>query len=329
MTALEPSKPCEATMIRPMGARSRTQLRSFVAASLAVLSFGGGASAIPAASPSGKAFVTPTAATGALAAAWGTGRKAELLAIFGPAGDKLVNSGDPVAERDARQGFAKAYAKAHRIVMDRGRAVLIIGDDDWPYPIPLVKRASGWVFDVATGEQQIIDRRIGSNEMNAMATCRAYVMAQRAYAARRPAGMVEFAQRVDSTPGKRDGLYWPAAKPADESPLGPRVAMAEAEGYGAASREGLAALRGYYFRVLTAQGPHASGGARSYIVDGHMVRGFALVAFPARYGDSGVMTFIVDESGVVFEKNLGPEGERVARAMTQFDPDLSWKVADQ
>ncbi len=327
MSALEPSRPYEATMI---STRDRPPLRHFVIAGLALLSLGGAAaSATPAASPSGKAFATPTAATAALAAAWTSGHKAELLAIFGPAGDRLVDSGDPVAERDAREGFAKAYAKAHRIVMDRGRAVLVIGDDDWPYPIPLVQRPSGWVFDVATGEQQIIDRRIGSNEMNTMATCRAYVIAQRAYAARRPAGMAEFARRVESTPGRRDGLYWPAATPADESPLGPRVAQAEAEGYGAASREGLAPLRGYYFRVLTAQGPHASGGAKSYIVDGHMVRGFALVAFPARYGDSGVMTFIVDEAGVIFEKNLGPDGDRTARAMTKFDPDLSWRIADQ
>jgi hypothetical protein len=145
---------------------------------------------------------------------------------------------------------------------------------------------------------------------------------------RRPAGVMEFAQRVESTAGKRDGLYWPATVRADESPLGPRVAIAEAEGYGAASREGLAPFQGYFFRVLTAQGPHASGGARSYVVGGHMTRGFAMVAFPARYGDSGVMTFIVDEAGVVFEKNLGPDTDRVARAMMQFDPDLSWKVAE-
>ena len=329
MSVLKPFKPCEATMIDLKSGRCRSRTAFFLLAALAALSMTTvDASATSSAAPGGKAFATPRAAAAALAAAWASGRRADLLAIFGPAGDKLVNSGDPVAERDARQGFAKAYAQAHRIVMDRGRAVLIIGGDDWPYPIPLVKRQSGWVFDVAMGEQQVLDRRIGRNELNAIATCRAYVMAQRAYAMRRPAGLVEFAQRVESTPGKRDGLYWPAATTADESPLGPRVAVAEAEGYGAASREGLAPFQGYYFRVLTAQGRHASGGARSYIEGGHMVHGFALVAFPARYGDFGVMTFIVDEAGVVFEKNLGPATDRTARVMSQFDPDLSWKVAE-
>lgn len=274
-------------------------------------------------------FPSADAAASALDAAWESGRTADLLRIFSPAGERLVVSGDPVAERDARRRLAASYAQKHTIELDGGgRSVLVIGAEAWPYPIPLVRDRSGWRFDLAAGEQQILDRRIGRNELDAIRTCRAYVEAQRDYAARLPAASSAFAQKVQSAPGARDGLYWPVGAGERESPLGPRVAAAEAKGYGAASREGRAPFEGYYFRILTAQGPHASGGARSYLAGGRLTGGFALIAYPAKYGDSGVMTFIVNQDGVVFQRNLGPDTAKLAQSVTAFDPDDSWRVAD-
>ena len=289
------------------------------------LSVGAGAPASAAADQ--ETFASPEAAVAALDAAWQNGRTSALRLIFGAAGDKLVRSGDRVAEKQARERFAASFAQAHHIELDDGRAVLVIGDDQWPYPIPLVRRGSAWVFDIAAGQDQIIDRRIGRNELAAIQTCRAYVQAQRDFAARNSRSH-EFATKVESSPGAQDGLYWPATAGTEESPLGPLVASAEARGYGVPNGEGAAPFQGYYYRILTAQGPHASGGAKSYLVGGHMTGGFALVAFPAKYGRSGVMTFIVNQSGIVFERNLGPDTDAIARRMTGFDPSGRWKIAD-
>jgi hypothetical protein len=205
----------------------------------------------------------------------------------------------------------------------------VVGSEDWAWPIPIVRQGDRWHFDTAAGLQRIIDRRVGRDELNVIEVCRAYVSAQREYASmeRLANGTQEFAQHFGSSPGKHDGLYWAATAGSPQSPLGPLVAAARQEGY---TVDGGAEVRtpyhGYYYRILTRQGSHASGGARDYIVGGHMTGGFALLAYPAKWGDSGIMSFLVNQSGVVFEKNLGPETARLAQQITQFDPDLSWKT---
>jgi hypothetical protein len=190
----------------------------------------------------------------------------------------------------------------------------------------MVHLYGSWTFDVKAGEMQILDRRIGRNEISAMDTCRAFVLAQRQFAARYGRGA--FARKVDSTPGTHDGLYWKAGPGEPQSPLGPRVAVSEAQGYGAASRAGAAPLRGYYLRVLTAQGRSAPGGAKTYLSGGRMTGGFALLAWPAKWRDSGVMTFMINQAGIVFEKNLGPDTARLAPRIETFDPDSTWRIAE-
>jgi hypothetical protein len=293
------------------------------------------AGAIPMASAADRhaaTFGSPEQAADALAEAWNSGSKRELLKIFGPAGEKLVSSGDPVAEKEARTRLASAYAEQHRIEVEAGRkAVIVMGKDEWSYPIPLIKQGEVWRFDVKAGAQQIIDRRIGRNELNAIKVCHAYVEAQREYAAidRTGDGVREYARRVASTKGKHDGLYWTALKDEEESPLGPLAAAAEAQGYSAASAEGRKPFHGYLYRILTRQGENAHGGAQDYVVEGHLAGGFALVAFPATYGDSGVMTFIINQHGIVFEKNLGANTAKIARRMKAYDPDPTWKVVQK
>ncbi len=285
--------------------------------------------AVHAAEAGQQAFVTPEQAADALAAAWRAGGRAELLRIFGPAGVKLVVSGDRVAEKAARTRLASEYEARHRVEYDgEQRAVLLIGADEFPYPIPLVRRAGAWIFDTQAGAQEILDRRIGRNELNAIEVCRAYVEAQRDYASkdRLGDGLREFATRISSTDGRHDGLYWPAAEGGEESPFGPLIAGAEAEGYQAASVGARAPYHGYVYRILTRQGANAPGGQSDYMANGHMTRGFALVAFPAQYGNSGVMTFIVNQDGIVFEKNLGPDTAALARRIDSYDPDSTWKI---
>lgn len=277
-----------------------------------------------------RTFSSPEQAADALAAAWRNGGREGLLAIFGPAGEKLVSSGDPVAERQAREKLASSYDEGHRLLTEsEHRVVILLGKDEWPYPIPLIRGGAGWHFDVKAGAEQIIDRRIGRNELNTIQVCRAYVEAQRDYAAKSALGdgSQEYAQKVVSSEGKRDGLYWRTAQGEEDSPLGPLVAAAEAQGYGTASAEGQAPFHGYFYKILTRQGKYVPGGARNYIVNGHLTAGFALVAFPAKYGDSGVMTFVVNQDGIVFEKNLGRNTAEIARHMTEYDPDKTWKIA--
>jgi DUF2950 family protein len=286
-------------------------------------------SSVSAAPANQRTFSSPEQAAEALAAAWRNGGREGLLAIFGPPGEKLVSSGDLVAERQARERLASSYDEGHRLQTEgEHRAVILLGKDEWPYPIPLVREGAGWHFDVKAGAEQIIDRRIGRNELNAIQVCRAYVEAQRDFAAKNRLGdgSYGYAQKVVSSEGKHDGLYWRTAQGEEESPLGPLVAAAEAQGYGTASAEGQAPFHGYFYRILTRQGKHVPGGARNYIVNGHLSAGFALVAFPAKYGDSGVMTFVVNQDGIVFEKNLGRNTTEIARHMTQYDPDKTWEI---
>jgi Protein of unknown function (DUF2950) len=291
------------------------------------------AAPVTAAAATQKTFATPAAAVDALIAANRGNYIGKLLAILGPEGVKLIYSGDPVADRSGRSLFVAAYDEAHRI--DRGgdrKAILIVGPQQWPLPIPLVREHGRWRFDTKAGADEILNRRIGRNELNVIEVCRAYVAAQREYAGMKlaPGGSAEeYAQHFMSKIGQRDGLYWRANPGKEESPLGPLIARARAAGY----RPGTPHAKprpyyGYYFRILTKQGKNAPGGARNYIVNGHMTGGFALIAYPATPGDSGVMTFIVNQDGIVYQKNFGPETRRIAAAITQYDPDPSWKTSE-
>jgi len=286
---------------------------------------------LPVLAESQKTFATPEAAIDALIAANRGDHITKLFAILGSDGAKLIHSGDPVADRRGRKLFVAAYDQEHKIERDGDRkATLIVGKDEWPLPIPLVREHARWRFDTQAGADEILNRRIGRNELSVIEVCHAYVEAQREYFAKKlgPGGTAEYAQHFMSKIGLRDGLYWPAKAGEEESPLGPLIARARAAGY----RPGTPHPRprpyyGYYFHILTQQGPNAPGGAKDYVVDGRMAGGFALIAYPTTYGDSGVMTFMVNQDGIVYQKNFGPETKRVAAAMTQYDPDGSWQVS--
>lgn len=274
-------------------------------------------------------FETPELAVQALIEATRADRPRQVLKILGPAARKLVYSGDAVADRLGRTRFVAAYDQASLIEpQGAGKMLLVIGAQRWPFPIPLVKSGQAWRFDTPAGVEELLDRRIGRNELGAIEVCRAYVDAQRDYASlvRSGDGLIGYAQHFMSHPGERDGLYWPTPSGQAQSPMGPLVAEARAEGYaaGKGTRRGHAPYHGYFYKILKRQGGHAPDGARDYLVGGRMIGGFALVAFPARHGDSGVMSFIVNQDGVVYQKNLGPQTAAIARAMTEFDPDPSW-----
>ena len=281
-----------------------------------------------AASASQASFARPDAAVSALIAAAEAGSMTDLLKILGPEAKPLVSSGDPVADRQALAHFTALYAEANRIASQgEGHATLLIGKDEWPFPIPLVSADGAWHFDTAAGKEEILNRRIGHNELSAIEACRTYVDAQRQYASkdRNNNGFLEYAQKFASSPGKHDGLYWPAAANEEESPLGPLFATAQAAGYSGKSADGARApYFGYYYRILKAQGDNAPGGAYDYLANGQMIGGFALVAYPAQYDVSGVMTFIVNQDGIVYQKDLGPNTAKVVEKITRFDPDTSW-----
>jgi hypothetical protein len=247
--------------------------------------------------------------------------------IFGPNAREMLRSGDDVADQEAREDFvARAEERVHLEPVGDDFAVLSVGNDYWPFPIPLVKEKSGWRFDVEAGKTEMLNRRIGRNELYAINVAQEYVAAQREYARRRQAetGVSEFAQRIRSTPGQRDGLYWETGDGEDESPMGPLVASASREGYRAGGADEGEPYHGYVYKIFTAQGPNAPGGARSYIKDGRMTEGFALVAYPVRYGASGIMTFQVNQQGVVFQKDLGPRTAKIVAGVSAYDPDESW-----
>jgi hypothetical protein len=273
-------------------------------------------------------FATAQQAVDALVGAVRRSDQSEAIRILGPEGEKLVRSGDEVADQEGRARFLKAYDTAHRIDIEGGAtATLLVGAEHWSMPIPIVQQAGRWRFDTVASAQKIIDRRVGRNELSVIEVCRAYVAAQREYAGKKRPGSAphEYARRFHSTPGRHDGLYWEVAPGKEQSPLGPLIASAQAEGYeGEEPTLYHTPYHGYFYRILTRQGPNASGGARDYVADGHMTAGFALLAYPARWGDSGIMTFIVNQDGIVFQKNLGPESEQLAREITEYDPDSSW-----
>jgi hypothetical protein len=278
-----------------------------------------------------RTFATPEAAVQALVAAAKAGKLEEVVAIFGPDGQELVDSSDPATARRNREVFTAAVAERWRLV-DQGASgkVLVIGNEEWPFPVPLARDANGWRFDTAAGKEEVLTRRIGRNELAVIRICRTYVAAQQLYALRprdgKPAGL--YAASFSSDPGRQNGLYWPIAAGQKRSPLGDLLAGAAAEGRAPTPAGGQPTpFHGYYFKILTGQGAAASGGAKSYLIDGGMSGGFALVAWPAQYDVTGVMTFVVNQDGIVHEKDLGTGTDGAAKAMTLYSPDGSWATA--
>ena len=275
-----------------------------------------------------KVFGSPEEAMKAIAEAVQAGDVKGVMAILGPEGEDILSSGDQVADKADLERFLKRYQERVDLVRDRDRVSVILGNDYFPFAIPIVKKGEGWVFDTKTGKEEVLNRRIGRNELAAIQVCLAYVEAQREYAStdRERDGIIQYAQKIVSDAGRRNGLYWEAAEGEVPSPLGPFAAKAAAEGYRKAADKPTP-YHGYYYKILKGQGKSAPGGAYQYVINGHMVAGFALVAWPAEYGVSGVMTFVVNQNGMVYEKDLGPKTEALAKAMTLYNPDRTWKRA--
>jgi hypothetical protein len=272
-----------------------------------------------------QTFSSPDEAASALASAVKSGAKRDLLKVLGANGEDIIDSGDEVADKESREKFLAAYDARHSVKVDGKKASLILGADDFPFPVPLIHTKTGWEFDTDSGRDEILYRRVGRNELDTIQIILAFVDAENEYADKdRGDGVGSYAQRIVSSPGKKDGLYWPSDN--NDSPLGELAAEANAEGYKAGS--GPQPYHGYYYRILTQQGTSAPGGALNYIVKGKMIGGFALVAYPADYGNSGVMTFIVNHAGTVYQKDLGEHTETIVKTMTSFDPDKSWKKVD-
>jgi hypothetical protein len=276
-----------------------------------------------------ETYKTAEDGAAALLAAAQSGDKQDALKVFGPHGEGIISSGDAVNDANQRNKFVEAYDAKHEIeTKDDNNATLIIGEKDWPFPVPLVKKDNGWRFDTEAGLKEILFRRIGHNELDTIQSLLAYVDAQNDYAqiTSASAGTAAYAQRIISEPGKKDGLYWPTQSGEEPSPLGDLIASATSQGYEVGG--GRTPYNGYYYKVLTRQGPAAHGGAYDYVVRGNMIGGFALVAYPAAYRNSGVMTFLVNHDGTVFEKDLGPQTVKIAEEMTSFNPDSTWKKVD-
>ncbi len=280
-----------------------------------------------------KSFASPEEAVKALVVAVRADDKKEIFAVLGPGGKELISSGDEVADKAGREKFLKAYDEMNKLEKESAnKMVLHVGADDWPLPIPIVEKNNTWVFDTKAGKEEILNRRIGRNELNVIEVLHAYVDAQREYASKdcKGGGVREFAQKFISTEGKHDGLYWKAKEGEEMSPLGLLIAQAAKEGY-AKKAEGInfSPFHGYYYRILKGQRKHATGGAYDYVVKGKMILGYALVAYPAQYGNSGIMTFIVNQEGLIYQRNLGKNTESIAKAMKKFDPDRTWKKVEE
>jgi Protein of unknown function (DUF2950) len=277
--------------------------------------------------PGQKTFSSAEEASNALVTAAQNNDEKAMLEILGPEGKQIVSSGDDAEDTQNRANFAQRYQEMHRLVKEPdGTTTLYIGAENWPTPIPLVNNGKSWYFDTEAGKKEILFRRVGRNEMSAIRVCLELVAAEKEY---HSSQHDVYAQKVFSDEGQHNGLYWKAADGESPSPIGPLVAQAVVEGYAAKSEEGSRTpYRGYYFRVLTRQGKNGPGGAKSYVVDGKMTAGFALVAFPAEYRSSGVMTFIVGEDGVVYQKDLGKKTAVVAKAMNEYNPSSSWQKAE-
>jgi hypothetical protein len=276
-----------------------------------------------------KTFASAEDAVVAMVEALKANEEDQLKAIFGLRAEEVMSSGDAVADQRGRDLFLAAYNERCVLVDDEEKKILHIGSEDWPFPIPLIRENSGWHFDTGAGIEELRYRRIGQNELATIRTCEAFVDSQLEYAQKghdgKPAGI--YAQKFASDPGKQNGLYWQTEPGEEESPLGELAAQASREGYTRSSEEPLP-FRGYYFRILTSYGSSTNEGTRSYLVNGEMRNGFALLAFPAEYGKSGVMTFIVNQNGIVYERDLGEETAKLAEAMESYILDDTWKPAN-
>jgi hypothetical protein len=275
-----------------------------------------------------KTFVSAEEAVKALITAAKNNDDKEVSAIFGADAKDLIYSGDAVADKERREKFLKAYDEKNSLSPEGENMILVIGKNDWPFPIPLVKKGKSWFFDTQKGKEEILNRRIGENELSTIQACLAILDAQREYAIKDfdGDGLAEYAEKFRSDPGKKNGLYWETKEGEEPSPLGEVFAKARTEGYfQKGKKSNPEPYHGYYYHILQSQGKHAPGGAYDYIVKGNMIGGFAVVAWPAKYGNSGVMTFVVNHDGVVYQKNLGKDTGKVAKAMKKYDPDKTWK----
>ena len=281
--------------------------------------------------PSISVFASPDDASNALLTAAKSDDQNALFAIFGPDSKELLSSGDPVQDKNAASAFVAGYGVMHRWRnMVDGDQVLLVGPDNFPFPIPLKKNGDGkWFFDTAAGKNEVLNRRIGRNELAIIDVCRAGAQGEAEYFSKLHDGekTKQYATKFLSDPGKQNGLYWKTAEGQPPSPLGPLAAFASAEGYNA-KPEGHTPFHGYYFHMLKGQTDKTPGGAKQYVVDGKMTNGFAFVAYPAQYGNSGVMTFMINQDGVLLEKDLGKTTAETATAMTEFDPDSSWVIVE-
>lgn len=276
-----------------------------------------------------KTFDSPGKAAAAMFDAAKSGDTNALMKIFGPESKELLSSGDPVADKNTRQLVVQKYEEMHRLVKEPDKSVtLYIGAENWPFPIPIVDKNGAWLFDTAKGKREVLFRRIGRNENSAMGTLRSLVDAEKEYASTThdQDNVKQYAPKILSDEGKHNGLYWKSAEGEPASPIGPLIAQATREGY---ERKGNPVpFHGYYYRVLMSQGKDAPGGAASYMTDGKLTKGFALIAYPAEYRNSGVMTFIVGKNGQVYQKDLGPNTASIAANMKEFNPDKTWSPAD-
>jgi len=275
-----------------------------------------------------QAFASPKEAVDALVSAAKAEDMNQLTRVFGPDAQAILYSGDPVADKQTRDKFLQKYNQMSRLVKEPDGSVdLYLGAENWPFPIPLVKKNAGWVFDTATGKKEILYRRVGRNEFDTIDTLQALVDAQREYASQpRDGGEKQYAQKIMSDPGKHNGLYWPTAQGQPPSPAGPLLAEAFSEGY--RKQKGPTPFHGYIYRLLLTQGPNAPGGTRNYAVNGKLTGGFAILAYPAEYRNSGVMTFVVNQDGKIYQKNLGPGTEKIASGITTYNPDKTWGLVD-
>ncbi len=278
-----------------------------------------------------KGFASPEEAVKAAVAAAKADDDKEMVAIFGTEAKEILYSGDPVSDKERRARFVHNYDQKNSLSKEGDKMVLVVGEKDWPFPIPLVKKGDQWFFDTKAGKEEILNRRIGQNELFTIQTMLAIVDAQREYAMKDldGDGILEYAAKFRSDPGKKNGLYWETKEGEEPSPLGGLLAKARAEGYTTkGTKDNPVPYHGYYFRMLNKQGKHAQGGAFDYVIKRNQIGGFAVVAYPATYGNSGVMTFVVNHEGVVYEKDLGKGTAKIAKAMAAYDPDKTWKKAE-
>jgi hypothetical protein len=275
--------------------------------------------------PGQKTFSSAEEASNAMFTAAQSNDEKAMLGILGANGKEIVSSGDEAEDSQNRANFAAKYQEMHRLVKEPdGTTVLYIGAKNWPTPIPLVNKGGSWYFDTEAGKREILFRRVGRNEMSTIRVCQELVSAQKEYSGQHS----EYAQKIFSDDGQHDGLYWKAADGEPLSPVGPLVAAAVTESYAKSGDNAPTPYRGYYYQILTREGKNAPGGAKSYMVNGKMTGGFAFVAYPAEYRSSGVMTFIVGEDGVVYQKDLGKKTDALAKAMKEYNPNSSWQKAE-